>query len=259
MQMVRQLEFALFDFRLHAEYDPANGGRIYEILEAGAGSRWRCSARRSSTGCPTASPTSSPAATRRATTATSGPRCSPPTPSRCSRRSGVFDPDTGRAFLTNILEKGGSTDGDGAVRRLPRPRAAQVEVDPYLEVTEVCDRTLRAGGPALLFERPKGSDIPLLGNLFGTPRRVALGMGQDSVEALREVGRVLAQLKEPEPPRGFMKDALDSRCRSSRKFSTWPPRSGATPCQEVVLEAVRPSTWASAAHPAPAGRAMPHV
>ena len=78
-----------------------------------------------------------------------------------------------------------------------------VEVDPYLEVTEICDRTLRAGGPALLFERPKGSKVPLLGNLFGTPKRVALGMGEESVEALREVGRLLAFLKEPDPPKGM--------------------------------------------------------
>ena len=75
------------------------------------------------------------------------------------------------------------------------------EVDPYLEITEICDRTLRAGGPALLFENVKGHEMPVLGNLFGTPRRVALGMGQDSVAALREVGELLAFLKEPEPPK----------------------------------------------------------
>ncbi|OQX46520.1 MAG: hypothetical protein B0D85_03580, partial [Candidatus Sedimenticola endophacoides] len=62
----------------------------------------------------------------------------------------------------------------------------RTEVDPHLEITEICDRTLRAGGPALLFERVRGSDVPLLGNLFGTPRRVALGMGEESVGALRE-------------------------------------------------------------------------
>ena len=85
----------------------------------------------------------------------------------------------------------------------------RIPVDPYLEVTEICDRTLRAGGPALLFEQPKGSRIPLLGNLFGTPKRVALGMGEESVEALREVGRLLAFLKEPDPPKG-MKEAWQS-------------------------------------------------
>ena len=81
-----------------------------------------------------------------------------------------------------------------------------VEVEPNLEITEICDRTLRAGGPALLFERPTGHSIPVLANLFGTPRRVAMGMGEDSVEALRDVGRLLAMLKEPEAPKG-MKDA----------------------------------------------------
>ena len=77
------------------------------------------------------------------------------------------------------------------------------EIDPYLEMTEISDRTLRAGGPALLFENPKGFDIPVLCNLFGTPKRVALGMGQEEVTALREVGKLLAFLKEPEPPKGF--------------------------------------------------------
>lgn len=77
------------------------------------------------------------------------------------------------------------------------------EVDPYLEITEICDRTLRKGGPALLFEQPKGSSVPLLGNLFGTQRRVALGMGKESVEALGEIGRLLAFLREPEPPQSI--------------------------------------------------------
>ena len=77
-----------------------------------------------------------------------------------------------------------------------------IEIDPYLEMTEICDRALKAGGPAILFEKPKGHTIPVLGNLFGTPRRVAMGMGQDSVEALREVGKLLAYLKEPDPPKG---------------------------------------------------------
>jgi hypothetical protein len=71
-------------------------------------------------------------------------------------------------------------------------RRIAVEVDPRLEMTEICDRVLRAGGPALLFENPKGHAMPVLANLFGTPRRVALGMGQDSVLALREVGKLLA-------------------------------------------------------------------
>ena len=73
-------------------------------------------------------------------------------------------------------------------------------------MTEICDRVLSAGGPALLFEKPKGHRMPVLGNLFGTPRRVALGMGEESVDALREIGKLLAFLKEPEPPKG-LKDA----------------------------------------------------
>ena len=77
------------------------------------------------------------------------------------------------------------------------------EVDPNLEMTEISDRTLRAKGPALLFENPKGYDTHVLCNLFGTQERVAMGMGQESVSALRDVGTLLAFLKEPEPPKGL--------------------------------------------------------
>jgi 4-hydroxy-3-polyprenylbenzoate decarboxylase len=108
-------------------------------------------------------------------------------------------------------------------------------VDPYLEITEVCDRTLRAGGPALLFEHPKDSEVPLLGNLFGTPKRVALGMGEESVEALREVGRLLAFLKEPDPPKG-MKDAWQKLPIFKKVLDMAPRRQRGAPCQEVVLE-----------------------
>lgn len=88
-------------------------------------------------------------------------------------------------------------------------RRVSVAVDPVLEMTEICDRVLRKGGPAILFENPVGYDVPVLANLFGTPKRVAMGMGEDSVEALREVGKLLAFLKEPEPPKG-LKDAWDN-------------------------------------------------
>ena len=111
----------------------------------------------------------------------------------------------------------------------------RTEVHPCLEVTEICDRTLRAGGPALLFERPKGSAIPLLGNLFGTPRRVALGMGEESVAALRGVGQLLATLKEPEPPRG-MKDAWEKLGVFRKALDMAPKSIKGAPCQEVVLE-----------------------
>ncbi|HEV2211778.1 MAG TPA: UbiD family decarboxylase domain-containing protein, partial [Gammaproteobacteria bacterium] len=109
------------------------------------------------------------------------------------------------------------------------------EVDPYLEMTEICDRTLKRGGPALLFETPKGFSMPVLGNLFGTPRRVALGMGQDSVEALREVGKLLAMLREPEPPKG-LKDAWDKLGLFRQVFNMPPKNVGSAPCQQNRLE-----------------------
>ena len=110
-----------------------------------------------------------------------------------------------------------------------------VEVDPHLEMTEICDRVLRAGGPALLFEKPRGHSMPVLANLFGTPRRVALGMGQESVEALREVGKLLAYLKEPEPPKG-LKDAWDKLPVLKQVLNMSPKLLSSAPCQEVVWE-----------------------
>lgn len=110
-----------------------------------------------------------------------------------------------------------------------------VEVDPVLEITEICDRVLRAGGPALLFENPKDSDIPVLANLFGTPHRVALGMGEESVEALREVGQLLAYLKEPEPPKG-MKDAWQKMPIFKQVLNMAPKVVKSAPCQQKVIE-----------------------
>ncbi|GKS69508.1 3-octaprenyl-4hydroxybenzoate decarboxylase [Nitrosomonas sp. PY1] len=111
----------------------------------------------------------------------------------------------------------------------------QAEVDPILEMTEICDRLLKAQGPAVLFEHPKGYDIPVLGNLFGTPKRVALGMGQESVEALREVGRLLAYLKEPDPPKG-LKDAWDKLPLLKQVLNMAPKELSNAPCQEVILQ-----------------------
>ncbi|MCL4104439.1 UNVERIFIED_CONTAM: hypothetical protein GTU68_047401, partial [Idotea baltica] len=79
----------------------------------------------------------------------------------------------------------------------------QAEVDPHLEMTEISDRTLRAGGPALLFENPKGFNTPVLANLFGTETRVALGMGAEDVTSLRDIGEILAYLRQPDPPKGL--------------------------------------------------------
>lgn len=109
------------------------------------------------------------------------------------------------------------------------------EVDPSLEMTEIADRVLRAGGPALLFENPKGSAVPALLNLFGTPKRVAMGMGEESVEALREVGKLLAFLKEPEPPKG-MKDAWQKLPIFKQVLNMGPKLVKKAACQEQVIE-----------------------
>jgi 4-hydroxy-3-polyprenylbenzoate decarboxylase len=121
------------------------------------------------------------------------------------------------------------------LERLGELKRVSVEVDPKLEMTEICDRVLRAGGPAILFEKVKGHDIPVLGNLFGTPRRVALGMGQESLAALREVGQTLAYLKEPEPPKG-LKDAWAKLPMLKQVLSMAPKVLSSAPCQEVVWE-----------------------
>ena len=106
--------------------------------------------------------------------------------------------------------------------------------DPNLEITEICDRTLKAQGPALLFENPKGYSVPLLGNLFGTPHRVALGMGEESVESLREVGKLLAFLKEPDPPKG-VRDAFSKLPMFKQVLNMNPREVKAAPCQEAIF------------------------
>ncbi|MGZ5575601.1 MAG: 4-hydroxy-3-polyprenylbenzoate decarboxylase [Methylobacter sp.] len=110
-----------------------------------------------------------------------------------------------------------------------------IEVDPYLEMTEICDRTLKRGGPALLFENPKGANIPVLANLFGTPRRVAMGMGAESVTELRGIGELLAYLKEPEPPKG-MKDAWEKFPVFKQVLNMAPKIVSSPPCQELVRQ-----------------------
>ena len=127
-----------------------------------------------------------------------------------------------RDFINLLEEK-------GELKRIRYP------ADPYLEITEICDRTLKQEGPALLFENPKNSSIPLLGNLFGTPHRVALGMGADSVDSLREIGQLLAYLKEPEPPKG-MKDAFQKIPVFKQVLNMAPKLIKNPACQEVVME-----------------------
>lgn len=110
----------------------------------------------------------------------------------------------------------------------------KAEVDPYLEMTEIQKRVLEEGGPALLFENVKGSRYKALGNLFGTVERVAMGLGKKP-EELREVGELLAYLKQPEPPKGF-KDAL-GKLPVLRKMLNMPPKTlSKAPCQEIVLK-----------------------
>ena len=125
-----------------------------------------------------------------------------------------------RDFISQLEQK-------GELKRI------QYQADPDLEITEICDRTLKQEGPALLFENPKGYDIPLLGNLFGTPHRVAMGMGAESVTALREIGTLLAYLKEPEPPKG-MRDAWEKAPVFKQVLNMAPKMVKKPACQEVV-------------------------
>ena len=117
----------------------------------------------------------------------------------------------------------------GELKRVTAP------VSTHLEMTEICDRVLRAQGPALLFENVAGHKMPVLANLFGTPRRVALGMGEEDIGALREVGKLLAYLKEPEPPKG-LKDAWDKWPILKQVMTMSPKVLSSAPCQEVVWE-----------------------
>ncbi|MBU4500770.1 MAG: 4-hydroxy-3-polyprenylbenzoate decarboxylase [Gammaproteobacteria bacterium] len=110
-----------------------------------------------------------------------------------------------------------------------------VEVDPKLEMTEIADRVLRAGGPALLFENPKGHSMPVLANLFGTVKRVAYGMGEDDPARLREVGKLLAYLKEPEPPKG-LRDAWEKWPVLKQVLNMAPKEVKGAPCQDIVWE-----------------------
>ncbi|MFB0934817.1 MAG: 4-hydroxy-3-polyprenylbenzoate decarboxylase [Propionivibrio sp.] len=121
------------------------------------------------------------------------------------------------------------------LERMGELKRVRPEIDTRFEMTEICDRVLRAGGPAILFENPKGHAMPVLGNLFGTPRRVALGMGQESVDALREVGKLLAFLKEPEPPKG-LKDAWEKLPVFKQVLNMSPKIVSSAPCQEIVWE-----------------------
>ncbi len=127
-----------------------------------------------------------------------------------------------RDFITQLESR-------GELKRIAVP------VSPHLEITEIADRVLRAGGPALLFENPTGHAMPVLANLFGTVKRVALGMGEEDPGKLREIGKLLAYLKEPEPPKG-LKDAWDKLPLLKQVLNMAPKVVNSPPCQEIVLE-----------------------
>jgi 4-hydroxy-3-polyprenylbenzoate decarboxylase len=127
-----------------------------------------------------------------------------------------------REFITQL-------EARGELKRIAAP------VSPKLEMTEISDRVLRASGPALLFEKPAGHDMPVLANLFGTVARVAAAMGAKDAGELREVGRLLAYLKEPEPPQG-LRDLWDKFPVFKRVLDMAPKERSSGPAQEVVLE-----------------------
>ena len=131
----------------------------------------------------------------------------------------------------------GGLESLGELKRIAAP------VSPRLEMTEICDRVLRAGGPALLFERPAGYDMPVLGNLFGSVQRIGMAMGIEAgtppLPALRDLGRLLAALREPDPPTSLRAavQKLPQLARLAAKVFDMAPRAvSAAPCQEQVWE-----------------------
>ena len=127
-----------------------------------------------------------------------------------------------REFLAQL-------EASGELKRIATP------VSPRLEMTEICDRVLRAGGPALLFEHPAGHDMPVLANLFGSVSRVAAAMGAKDAAELREVGKLLAYLKEPEPP-SSLRDLWDKFPVFKRVLDMAPKERSSPPCQEIVWQ-----------------------
>ena len=127
-----------------------------------------------------------------------------------------------RDFLTYLEEQ-------GELKRITYP------VNPYLEMTEIADRVLRSQGPALLFENPVGYDMPVLCNLFGTAKRVAIGMGQEDTSQLRKIGELLAFLREPEPPKGI-KQFFNVLPKYKQILNMPVKRRSSAPCQERIFK-----------------------
>lgn len=131
--------------------------------------------------------------------------------------------------LTNFRDFLNYLEEQGELKRIPYP------VNPYLEMTEIADRVLRSKGPALLFENPIGYDMPVLCNLFGTPKRVAMGMGLEETSQLREIGELLAFLREPEPPKGI-KQFFNVLPKYKQILNMPVKRRSSAPCQELIFK-----------------------
>ncbi|MCX8573865.1 MULTISPECIES: 4-hydroxy-3-polyprenylbenzoate decarboxylase [unclassified Gilliamella] len=131
--------------------------------------------------------------------------------------------------LTNFRDFLNYLEEQGELKRIPYP------VNPYLEMTEIADRVLRSKGPALLFENPIGYDMAVLCNLFGTPKRVAMGMGLEDTSQLREIGELLAFLREPEPPKGI-KQFFNVLPKYKQILNMPVKRRSSAPCQELIFK-----------------------
>lgn len=131
--------------------------------------------------------------------------------------------------LSNFRDFLDYLEQQGELKRITYP------INPYLEMTEVADRVLRSQGPALLFENPIGYDIPVLCNLFGTPKRVAMGMGREKTTELREIGELLAFLREPEPPKGI-RQFFNILPKYKQVLNMPVKRRSSAPCQELIFK-----------------------
>ncbi len=128
-----------------------------------------------------------------------------------------------REFIDNL-------EAIGELKRVSAP------ILPHLEMTAFCDKVLKNSGPAIIFENPEGYSMPVLGNLFGTTRRVALGMGREDISELREVGEFLAELKEPQPPKGF-KDAWSKLPMLKQLYNMLPKVINKAPVHQQIIDA----------------------
>ena len=131
--------------------------------------------------------------------------------------------------LSNFRDFLDYLEQQGELKRISYP------VNPHLEMTEIADRVLRSQGPALLFENPIGYKIPVLCNLFGTAKRVAMAMGREETTELRAIGELLAFLREPEPPKG-MRQFFDVLPKYKQVLNMPVKRRSSAPCQELIFK-----------------------